>query len=126
MLYVNGITYRLTKHGRERFIERVAMMRDPDIVKSAQKGKIFNFFKGFDYKNLPDSLQWDSMRLITVYFENAENCLDAFECLNDSPSGFTFHFSQLQRRFNNEAGTSCQDKHLDDAGQTMEDCEAGL
>ena len=99
MLYINGITYRLTKHGRKRFLERVALIPDSVIIKVAQKGKLFNFFRGFDYKVLPDSRQWDSMRLITVYFEIDEECFDAVMFDGDRESGFNFTFNNFQRRF---------------------------
>jgi len=99
MLYVNGITFRPTKHGRLRFRERFGIVRDPDIVKIAYSGKLFNFFSGFSYKWAPDSRLWDSMRLITVYFEIDEECFDAVMFDGDRESGFNFTFNNFQRRF---------------------------
>ena len=99
MYYHNNLTYRLTKHGRLRFLERVGIMRDSDIAKVIATGKVFGFFAGFNYHNLPDRNQWDSMRLITVYVTDVGKCLDALMNTMDRDSEHIFQYSDFIRRF---------------------------
>jgi len=99
MLLKNRIVWQLTKHSRARFILRVGLMEDLDMVKSAQAQLIMGFFRGFDFHWRWDWNQRDAKRLITIYFDNADDCSDAFGCFDDPPSEFTFHYSQFERRF---------------------------
>lgn len=50
--------YRLTKHGRQRFIERVGLLPDNDIIKEAAKG-----IESFRFIWRPDGT---GLRLVTV------------------------------------------------------------
>jgi len=43
---MNLANWRLTKHGRARFIERVAIMSDKDIVETARGGVMMGFCRG--------------------------------------------------------------------------------
>ena len=94
-----GQHWRLTKHGRARFIERVGMMPDIDIVNTAREGLVMGFFTGFSYKWADDYKRRRDKRLITVYFDVDGDLWDAYYALMDRESPFSFSFSQFKRRW---------------------------
>ena len=98
-MLILGAHWRLTKHGRVRFIERVGMMSDNDIIKTAREGLVMGFFTGFSFKWGADYKQWRDKRLITVYFDVDADCWDAYYALMDRPSEFTFSFLEFKRRW---------------------------
>ena len=97
-----GVTYRLTKHGRVRFIERIAYMSDRAMNNCAREELIMNFFAGFDYIVKPDWNRRRDKRLLTVYCGDVRCSLAALYTLMDRPSEFTFHFNEFERRFHHE------------------------
>ena len=64
LMIINGKHYRLTKHGRQRYRERVAPVTDDRIIIATAHAGLP------DYKFiwLPDAKHADTWRLITVYY----------------------------------------------------------
>lgn len=61
---IGGVNYRLTKHGRKRFIQRLGMMKDADIIRTAVHG-----VDGFRFVwKRPDKRKSckEGLRLVTV------------------------------------------------------------
>lgn len=96
-----GRIWRHTKHGRKRFIERICLMTDYKMLKSAYEESIFGFFKCFNIIWEDDYKDCRNQRLVTVYYDDATVRLDALLYLMDRPSEFTFDFSNFTRRLNN-------------------------
>lgn len=64
----NGITYRLTKHGRKRCLERIGNLQDDDILKVAIKGA-----QGYVFKWAPDKKDpQTTRRLVTVLIDQSK------------------------------------------------------
>lgn len=98
---INGVNYRLTKHGRKRFIKRVGYMSDADILRTVGTGKALGFIDtGYSFKFKPDWKQRQDLRLVTVYMGDAMVCLEPILDIQDRASEFTFNFSDFERRIN--------------------------
>jgi hypothetical protein len=70
-MYFQEFNWWLTKHGRQRFIERVGEMPDSDILSTAIKGK-----EGYTFVWAPDrSYPTTGRRLITVLI-NTQSMLE--------------------------------------------------
>jgi hypothetical protein len=92
--------WRLTKHGRVRFIERVtAGLEDKAMTDAAQEGLIMGFFRGFEYHWRDDHKRCQDQRLVTIYINVDAGLWDDLYFLMDRPSKFTFNFFNFQRRF---------------------------
>ena len=92
--------WRLTKHGRVRFIERVtAGLEYQAMVDAAKEGLIMGFFRGFKYHWRDDYKRCRDQRLVTIYIDIDAGYWDDFNFLMDRPSEFTFDFFNFQRRF---------------------------
>lgn len=63
-MIIDGKHYRLTKHGRQRYRQRVAPITDDRlIIATAHAG-----LPGYVFKWLPDTKHPNTWRLITVYY----------------------------------------------------------
>lgn len=62
-MYVNGRNYRLTKHGRKRYIKRIGQETDKNILKNAIHG-----LQGYEFIWQNDRKHKKDFRLITVYY----------------------------------------------------------
>ena len=91
-MLIEGRNWRLTKHGRQRFLERVGVMTDSQIIMSAQSGVVFKVITGFKYKWCPDRARRRDKRLVTVLVGDAMACSDALDALVDRISEFTFQY----------------------------------
>ena len=92
--------WRLTKHGRVRFIERVtAGLSDKAMADAAQEGLIMGFFKGFKFHWEDDYKRRQDQRLVTIYIDIDADYWDDLYFLMDRPSEFTFDFFNFQRRW---------------------------
>lgn len=63
-MWINGDNYRLTKHGRKRFLERVGQVTDAQMLRVAVHG-----MKGYRFVWRPDR-SGVGYRLVTVIKEN--------------------------------------------------------
>jgi len=98
----NNLFHALTKHGRQRFIERIGDMSDKAMLEAFCTGLVLGQIKtGFYYIWTPDWKRWDTIRLKTVCWAKEMRCLAPIIEIMDRPSDFTFNFNEFKRRFNN-------------------------
>ena len=58
---IDGVNYRLTKHGRQQFLDRVGQMSDADMIHAAVRGRT-----GFKFVWVSDESAGEGLRLVTV------------------------------------------------------------
>lgn len=64
---INGTNYRLTKHGRARYLERVGFAEDSEIIRNTARG-----IPG--YQPIWKPCRKEGYRLVTILFSKEPTC----------------------------------------------------
>ena len=114
-MWINGINYYLTRHGRRRFVERLGEMADSDMIATAVYG-----VPGFQFIWKPDwnNPKW-AKRLVTVKKDEGDWQDNMFVY---KPGGDNVSKSELSRQHYSRAGLSgpsYEEAENRDQGQTI-------